>query len=90
VSEELENPIKKMRIRHGLTLAKASMAWGVHRSTIVSLEEGNNKKISDRTLSQLADALIDDQDERDGWTQDLASSYVAWRNQEMRNARIEK
>lgn len=73
------NPMKALRLRCGYTLARAAMAWGVHRSTLAALEDGGNLTIPAGVLERLALNCVPVPAARQAWANDLAARYVAWR-----------
>lgn len=73
------NPMKALRQRCGYTLARASMAWGVGRSTLASLEDGSAGSITPAVLERLALNLVPVATARAAWAQDLEARYQAWR-----------
>jgi len=62
------NPIRGLREAHGFTLSEASVAWGVSRSSLSSLEDGGRESLSGDVLEALSPL-----------SPTIAEDYQAWR-----------
>lgn len=73
------NPLKDLRRKCGYTLARASLAWGVGRSTLAALEDGSAGSITPSVLDRLAVNCVPVASARQAWAQRLEADYQAWR-----------